>query len=109
YESLGTAGVHPYLIGESEGRSVLDAARAARDLPEAGAGDQLLLFGHSQGGQASLFAGQMAKDYAPDLTLVATAAAAPAGEMQELLNDDADTVTGVYLGAYAVNAYVERY
>jgi pimeloyl-ACP methyl ester carboxylesterase len=109
YESLGTAGVHPYLIGESEGRSVLDAARAARDLPEAGAGDQLLLWGHSQGGQASLFAGQMAKDYAEDLTLVATAAAAPAGELQELLNDDAGTETGVALGAYSVNAYLELY
>src|SRR5690349_15246867 len=30
YEGLGTPGVHPYLVGESEGRSVLDAARAAR-------------------------------------------------------------------------------
>jgi pimeloyl-ACP methyl ester carboxylesterase len=107
YEGLGTAGVHPYLVGESEGRSVLDAARAARDLPEAGAGDQLLLWGHSQGGQASLFAGQLAPTYAPDLTLVATAAAAPAGELQQLLNDDAPTPTGITLGAYAVNAYLE--
>jgi pimeloyl-ACP methyl ester carboxylesterase len=109
YEGLGTAGVHPYLVGESEGRAVLDAARAARDLPEAGAGDQLLLWGHSQGGQASLFAGQMAPTYAPDLTLVATAAAAPAGELQQLLNDDAPTTTGITLGAYAVNAYLEIY
>jgi pimeloyl-ACP methyl ester carboxylesterase len=107
YEGLGTAGVHPYLVGESEGRGVLDAARAARDLPEAGAGDQLLLWGHSQGGQGSLFAGQLAPSYAPDLTLVATAAAAPAGELQALLNDDADTPDGVVLGAYAVNAYLE--
>jgi alpha-beta hydrolase superfamily lysophospholipase len=107
YEGLGTAGVHPYLVGESEGRSVLDAARAARDLPEAGAGDELLLWGHSQGGQASLFAGQLAPTYAPDLTLVATAAAAPAGELQQLLNDDATTATGVVLGAYAINAYLE--
>ena len=109
YEGLGTAGVHPYLIGESEGRAVLDAARAARDLPEAGAGDQLLLWGHSQGGQASLFAGQMQPSYAADLTLVATAAAAPAGELQTLLNDDADTETGVALGAYSVNAFLELY
>lgn len=109
YEGLGTAGVHPYLIGESEGRAVLDAARAAQRLPDTGAGDQLLLFGHSQGGQASLFAGQMAPDYAPDLKLVATAAAAPAGELQALLNDDAETETGVALGSYAVNAYLDLY
>jgi len=109
YEGLGTAGVHPYLVGDSEGRSVLDAARAARNLPDTGAGDQLLLWGHSQGGQASLFAGQLAPTYAPDLHLVATAAAAPAGELQQLLIDDAPTTTGLTLGAYAVNAYLDIY
>lgn len=34
YIGLGTAGDHPYLIGQGEGRSVLDAIRAASDLPE---------------------------------------------------------------------------
>ena len=32
YEGLGTPGVHPYLIGSSEGRSVLDIVRAAREI-----------------------------------------------------------------------------
>jgi len=32
YEGLGTPGVHPFFIGTSEGRSVLDIARAARKL-----------------------------------------------------------------------------
>ena len=32
YEGLGTPGVHAYLVGQSEGRSVLDAVRAARKL-----------------------------------------------------------------------------
>lgn len=109
YEGLGTAGVHPYLVGDSEGRGVLDAARAARNLPETGAGDQLLLWGHSQGGQGSLFAGQLAPTYAPELDLVATAAAAPAGELQQLLVDDASTAEGITLGAYAINAYFELY
>ena len=109
YEGLGTAGVHPYLIGESEGHGVLDAARPPRNLPDTGAGDELLLWGHSQGGQASLFAGQLAPTYAPELKLVATAAAAPAGELQALLNDDSATGTGVVLGSYAVNAYQDLY
>ena len=30
YPGLGTAGVHPYLVGISEGRAVLDSVRAAR-------------------------------------------------------------------------------
>lgn len=109
YEGLGTPGVHPYLVGESEGRGVLDAARAARNLPGAMAGEQLLLWGHSQGGQGSLFAAQLAPSYAPELDLVATAAAAPAGELAKLLNLDADTAEGIVLGAYAVNSYAEVY
>ena len=38
YPGLGTAGPHPYLVGVSEGRAVLDAVRAAREIPKAGAG-----------------------------------------------------------------------
>ena len=30
YPGLGTDGIHPYLIGESAGRAVLDSVRAAR-------------------------------------------------------------------------------
>src|SRR5690606_20385817 len=85
------------------------AARAARNLADTGAGDRLLLWGHSQGGQGSLFAAQLAPSYAPELQLVATAAAAPAGELAELLGLDSPTVEGVVLGAYAVNAYTDVY
>jgi hypothetical protein len=34
YPGLGTPGVHAYLMGESEGRAVLDSVRAARNLPD---------------------------------------------------------------------------
>ena len=68
YEGLGTEGVHPYLVGQSEGRGVLDAARAARDLRAAGAGKQVLVLGHSQGGQAALFAGELAARPRPTST-----------------------------------------
>jgi len=34
--------------------------------------------GHSQGGHASLYTGELAASYAPDLKLVSVAAAAPA-------------------------------
>jgi hypothetical protein len=33
YPGLGTPGIHPYLIGVSEGRAVLDSVRAAIALP----------------------------------------------------------------------------
>jgi Secretory lipase len=81
YEGLGTPGRHPYLVGESEGRGVLDAALAARQLPDADAGDQLSIFGYSQGGHGALFAGQLAANRAPDYELVGTVAGAPATEL----------------------------
>jgi Secretory lipase len=81
YEGLGTPGRHPYLVGESEGRGVLDAALAARDLPDADTGDQLSIFGYSQGGHGALWAGQLAADWAPDYELVGTVAGAPATEL----------------------------
>lgn len=70
YPGLGTPGMHPYLIGESEGRAVLDSVRAARDLPDAGASNRFAVWGHSQGGHASLYTGELAASYAPDLRLV---------------------------------------
>jgi hypothetical protein len=81
YEGLGTPGRHPYLVGESEGRGVLDGALAARELPHADTDDQLSIFGYSQGGHGALWAGQLAADWAPDYELVGTVAGAPATEL----------------------------
>jgi pimeloyl-ACP methyl ester carboxylesterase len=99
YPGLGTPGTHPYLVGESEGRAVLDSVRAARQLPNADAGDRFAVWGHSQGGQAALFTGLLAREYAPELVLVGVAAAAPATELATLLEDDIDTSGGRNLTA----------
>jgi dienelactone hydrolase len=85
YEGLGTPGRHPYLVGESEGRSVLDAATAAEQLPDAAVGDRYAIIGYSQGGHGALFAGQLAEDWGPDLELVGTVAGAPATELSAIL------------------------
>jgi len=85
YDGLGTPGIHPYLVGVSEGRSVLDAARAARNLVGAAASTRVLIFGHSQGGHAALFAGQLASTYAKDLQIKGVVAAAPVGSLTDLL------------------------
>jgi fermentation-respiration switch protein FrsA (DUF1100 family) len=82
YEGLGTPGEHPYLIGVSEGRSTLDMARAARKL-DTSLGKRVVIAGHSQGGQAALFAGSLAKKWAPDLTVRGTLAFAPVSHLGE--------------------------
>jgi len=82
YEGLGTPGEHPYLIGRSEGASVLDAARAARKLDKR-IGKRFVIAGHSQGGQAALWAASMAPKYASGLKLRGTVAFAPVSHLAE--------------------------
>lgn len=94
YPGLGTPGPHPYLVGESEGRAVIDIVRAARFLPRVGEGKDFTVWGHSQGGQAVLFAGMMASAYAPELRLLGVAAAAPATDLATLMSDDIKSVGG---------------
>ncbi|MCL3838702.1 alpha/beta fold hydrolase [Aeromicrobium duanguangcaii] len=80
YEGLGTPGDHPYLIGSSQGRAVLDIVRAARQL-DAAISKRVLVSGHSQGGHAALWASSMAPHYARELEIVGTVAFAPPSHM----------------------------
>jgi fermentation-respiration switch protein FrsA (DUF1100 family) len=82
YQGLGTPGKHPYLIGEAEGRSVLDIVTAARQL-DPKIGKRFLISGHSQGGQSALFAAGEASTWTPKLRLRGTVAFAPASHILE--------------------------
>ena len=99
YPGLGTPGPHPYLVGTSEARAVIDSVRVAGSLPGAGGGKRFLVWGHSQGGHASLFTGAIAKSYAPELDLLGVAAAAPATDLVTLMNEDIDSVGGTNITA----------
>lgn len=85
YTGLGTSGVLPYLVGEGEAHDVIDSVRAARRLTGTDAGRTYAVWGHSQGGHASLFTSDTTKSYAPELRLVGVAAAAPAAELASLV------------------------
>ncbi len=92
YLGLGTPGVSPYLVGEDAGRNVLDAARMIRRLPGLSLSETTFIWGHSQGGQAAAFAGQLAPTYAPELQILGVVAGSPAAELG-LLADAASAVT----------------
>ncbi len=81
YEGLATPGRHPYIVGESEARGTLDIVRAARALPDAHASDRYLVWGHSQGGHAAMFALHIADSWAPELHLVGVVAGAPPSQL----------------------------
>jgi pimeloyl-ACP methyl ester carboxylesterase len=83
YEGLGTPGVHPYLVGRSEGRGVVDIVRASRQL-DGRLGRRYVIAGHSQGGHAALFAAALAPKRAPELRLRGVAAYAPVSHLDAL-------------------------
>jgi len=101
YEGLGTPGDHPYLVAESEARSVLDSVRASRELLGPGvASSQVALLGHSQGGHAALAAAERASTWAPELDLLGTAAIAPVADLDLVLPVLFDSEIGIPLGIY---------
>src|SRR4051812_10474597 len=85
YQGLGTAGVHQYLVGVSEGRSTLDIVRAARKL-HGHVSNRFAISGHSQGGHAALWGAFLAPKWTPDLKLRGTVAFAPASHISELVS-----------------------
>jgi acetyl esterase/lipase len=111
YEGLGTPGRHPYLVGGSEARGVLDSIRAARAIPDAHAGADAAVVGISQGGHAALFTGELADRYAPDSGLRGVVALAPGAELAQaamlLMNDPSVVGFGVAIGAGFAAAHPE--
>lgn len=81
YQGLGTPGLHPFLVGTSEGRGILDIVRASRELGLK-ISNKYLIAGHSQGGQSALFAAGLASTWTPDLKLKGTVSYAPASHFK---------------------------
>ncbi len=109
YQGLGTPGPHPYLVGDAEAMNALDSVRAARNLTQANASADFVVWGHSQGGHASLFTGQLASGYAPELTLVGVAAGAPVPNLEELFAVNIETTVGRILIAMAMQSWASVY
>ncbi len=109
YVGLGTTGGHPYLVGEAEGRSVLDSVRAARQLTEATLGDQTVVWGHSQGGGAALWTGGLASTYASDVNVIGVAALAPASDLVGLVDNLGKIPGGTIFASYVLRGYANEY
>lgn len=109
YEGLGTPGTHTYAVGQSEGRALLDVARAATSLLNLGRAP-IGVFGYSQGGQAAAFAGELWAGYAPELNVVGVAEGGVPADLAEVAAfNDGNAGSGLVFGAAAgyVTAYPE--
>ncbi len=109
YAGLGTPGTSGYLISGDEGRDVINAVRAARNIPGADASHRWVSWGHSQGGHAALAAGNLAAAYAPELRLVAIAAAAPAADLRALLALQWNKAVSWVIGSDVVGTWPATY
>jgi acetyl esterase/lipase len=110
YRGLGTEGPHGYLVGEMAGRAVLDSVRAAHELDTGiELADQYAVWGHSQGGHAALFAGQLADAYLPEYPLAGVAALAPATVLQDNLAAIEGTRIGSVLTIFAVQSWTQYF
>ena len=59
YQGLGGGGRHQYAVAAAQARDAINAVRAARALPEAGAGPTAMMYGWSQGGGATIAAASL--------------------------------------------------
>ncbi|UOQ56095.1 alpha/beta hydrolase [Leucobacter allii] len=109
YVGLGTSGTHPYLVGDAEARNVLDASRAVQRFSEIATTTETVVWGHSQGGQAALWTGQIAADYAPELEIRGVAAFAPAADLFGLAEADKDSAAGKTVSAYIASTWDRLY
>ena len=112
YTGMGAEGTFPYLIGQGEGRSVLDAVRAARQIPGVNLTSETVVWGHSQGGHAALWTGQIASSYAPEVKVLGTAALSPASDplgMAEAVAAHPDRPGASLAIAFVLDAYSRTY
>jgi pimeloyl-ACP methyl ester carboxylesterase len=102
YEGYTNGGTHPYAVGQVLGRNVLDAVRAAREVPGSGVevDSPVALWGFSEGGSGASWAAQLASTYAPELRIEAVAA----GGTPTYLADNARFLDGSLYFDFGLNA-----
>lgn len=112
YSGQGAPGVFPYLIGRGEARSSLDAILAAEEIEGLILSARTVAWGHSQGGHAALWMSQIADDYAPGVTLLGTAALAPAADplalAEELTAGEANVLLSILI-SWVLVPYADTY
>ena len=105
YVGLGTPGPELYLVAQAEVNDIVHSVQAVRQWELADAGTRYAVYGHSQGGHSSLWAGHLAEEIDPTLDLVGVAAAAPAAMLPEIVNVQWDTAAGWAIGPEALVAW----
>ncbi|MFF6913744.1 lipase family protein [Streptomyces sp. NPDC012466] len=111
YVGLGaTDRLHTYVNRLDEAHAVLDAVRAARNLPGTSltSGSRVGLYGYSEGGGASASAAEIQPSYAPDVRLAGTYAGAPPANLTAVMKGIDGSALVSALG-WAINGFSQTY
>jgi hypothetical protein len=103
---------HHYMVGELEGRAVLDSVRALRHLPQARgrlSSSSLFLGGYSQGGHAAFWADKIAARYAPDVRPLGVVGFGPVMSVKETLTDVVRGANINWFGPNVLASYADYY
>lgn len=100
YPGLAMSGPSYYMSGQPNARASLDIARAAVNLPSLNASNKVAMYGWSQGGQTSMWASQLASEYAPELEIVGAGLIAPATNILDLT---LNSMTETFLAGYVIS------
>lgn len=107
--------IHHYFIGEYEGRVLLDLIRSTKKFKDADRGivspigKSIFAAGFSQGGHAALFADQIRRSYAPDVTLTGVIGVAAATDLIKTFTDTMNGARTIWLPIYLFAAYADYY
>ncbi|WP_344943001.1 lipase family protein [Actinomadura miaoliensis] len=96
--------VHRYMVGHSAGNALLDIARTSRQIPGGSlrSDGKVGIAGYSEGGQAALWAAQLAASYAPELKVAGAAAGGVPGDLKVT----AQRLNGGLFAGFAADALV---
>ncbi|MEI6622011.1 MAG: lipase family protein [Actinomycetes bacterium] len=109
YLGLGIDGPKSFLVGGQEARDVTNSVRAAAKMTGAEASNDWIVWGASQGGHSALWTGADARKIAPELSLRAVGAAAPAAELAVIMREQWNQTVGWAIGPEAIASWSANY
>ena len=113
YEGMrDSARIHHYMVGDLEGRALLDSIRALKNLAltkDQINDEQQFSAGYSQGGHASYWADQIKDDYAPELKLLGSIGFGPVTSVEETLDDAINGANINWFGSLVLTSYNDWY
>lgn len=104
--------MHHYMVGQLEGRVLLDSIRAMIDLNSNNSvlnKSQIFLAGYSQGGHAALWANQIATSYAPEIVIRGVVGFGSVVNVDTTMSDVVNGANLDWFGPYVLTSYSDYY